>query len=137
MTIETPDYDRELLRTLNVLCVEDVDFARESLTYYLKRRCGRVDMAHNGQAGLEMFRSNAYDVVLTDVLMPVMDGLEMAQQIKAIDKNMPVLVLTAHSDEETRNKALAIGVEGFISKPFFPEKVAEEIHRCMVARKAG
>lgn len=135
MTIETPAYDRELLRTLNVLCVEDVDFSRESLAYYLKRRCARVDLAHNGQAGLEMFQANSYDVVLTDLLMPVMDGLEMAQRIKALDPNMPVIVLTAHSDDETRRKAAELGVDSFIAKPFFPEKVAEEIYRCAAAKK--
>ncbi len=136
MTITAPNYDREHLRTLNVLCVEDIDFSRESLAYYLQRRCKQVDLAANGKAGLELFRANAYDVVLTDVQMPVMNGLELAREIKALSPGTPVIILTAHSDEETRGQAAEIGVNGYITKPFFPEQVAEEIYRCTTGATA-
>jgi len=133
MTITAPNYDREHLLTLSVLCVEDIDFSRESLAYYLQRRCKRVDLAANGKIGLEMFRANSYDVVLTDVQMPVMNGMELAQEIKALSPSTPVIIITAHSDEETRSQAAKIGVDSYITKPFFPEQVAEEIYRCTAA----
>lgn len=136
MTITTPDLDREFLRTVNVLYVEDVDFSRESLAYYLQRRCNRVDIAGDGKTGLEMFSNNQYDVVLTDVRMPVMDGLEMLQHIKSAKKDVPVIVITALSDEETRTRAMAMGADSFITKPFFPENIAEEIYKCTRRNRA-
>lgn len=129
MTITTPNFDREFLRTLNVLYVEDIDFSRESLAYYLQRRCNRVDIASDGKKGLEMFGQNDYDVVLTDIRMPVMDGLEMLQHIKSARKDVPVIVLTALSDEETLRRAKEMGADSVITKPFFPENIAEEIYK--------
>lgn len=130
MTITPPKFDREFLRTLDVLYVEDIDYSRESLAYYLQRRCKRIDIAPDGKKGLELFERNHYDVVLTDVRMPVMDGLEMLKLIKASKKDVPVIVITALSDEETLQRAMEIGADGFITKPFFPERITEEIYKC-------
>lgn len=130
-------YLREFLSTLTVLYVEDSDFSRESLAYYLSRRCKKVDMAQDGQMGLDMFKSNRYDVVLTDVKMPVMDGFEMARRIKALNKNIPIIVITAHNEPETVETANAAGVDSLIFKPFLPEKVTEEIYRCTTAKEVA
>lgn len=127
------NYDRELLGTLNVLYVEDADFAREALAYYLKRRCKTVDVASNGKIGLEMFQTHRYDVVLTDIRMPVMDGLEMARSIKSIDKDVPVIVITAHAEIANTTLAEEIGVNDFIRKPVYPERVTEAICKCVQA----
>lgn len=123
--------DYPFLRTLKVLFVEDGDLAREALAYYLKRRFKAVDVAGNGRDGLEMFKANHYDVVLTDIVMPVMDGLDMARQIKAIDADMPIIILTAHSDAHHALLAKEIGVASIINKPVYPELVVEEIFRCV------
>lgn len=135
MSNAIPDIDRALFATLNVLYVEDADFTREALAYYLKRRFNRVDVAGNGQKGLAMFQAKQYDVVLTDVMMPLMDGLEMTRQIKALNPAVPVIVISAHSDQETRQRAAEAGVDEFLVKPFYPEKVCETINKFVTAQR--
>ena len=123
--------DYPFLGTLKVLFVEDGDLAREALAYYLRRRFKAVDVAGNGRDGLAMFKANHYDVVLTDIIMPVMDGLDMSRQIKAIDAKVPILILTAHSDAHHVSLAKEIGVASLIKKPVYPELVVEEIFKCL------
>lgn len=129
------EIDRALFATLNVLYVEDADFTREALAYYLKRRFNRVDVAGNGKKGLDMFQANKYDVVLTDVMMPVMDGLEMTRQIKALNPAVPVIVISAHSDQDTKQRAAEAGVDEFLVKPFYPEKVCEVVNKHVAAQR--
>jgi CheY-like chemotaxis protein len=129
------EIDRALFATLNILYVEDADFTREALAYYLKRRFNQVDVAGNGKKGLEMFQANPYDVVLTDVMMPVMDGLEMTRQIKALNPAVPVIVISAHSDQDTKQRAAEAGVDEFLVKPFYPEKVCEVVNKYVTAQR--
>jgi len=133
MSNATPDIDRALFATLNVLYVEDADFTREALAYYLKRRFNQVDVAGNGRRGLELFQANKYDVVLTDVMMPLMGGLEMTRQIKVLNPAVPVIVISAYSDQDTQQRAAEAGVDEFLVKPFYPEKVCETINKCVTA----
>lgn len=135
MSNATPEIERELFANLSLLYVEDADFTREALGYYLKRRFQRVDITGDGQKGLTLFRANRYDVVLTDVMMPVMDGLEMARQIKALNPAVPVIVISAYSDQESRQRATEAGVDEFLVKPFYPEKVCEAIFQCVTAKR--
>lgn len=135
MNNSAAEIDRALFATLNILYVEDADFTREALAYYLKRRFNRVDVAGNGKKGLEMFQANPYDVVLTDVMMPVMDGLEMTRQIKALNPAVPVIVISAYSDEEIRKRAAEAGVDEFLVKPFYPEKVCEIVNKYVTAQR--
>jgi len=133
MSNATPDIEQALFATLNLLYVEDADFTREALAYYLKRRFKRVDVAGNGQKGLDLFQANQYDVVLTDIMMPVMDGLEMARQIKALNPAIPVIVISAYSDQESRKNAAEAGADEFLAKPFYPEDVCESVYKCVMA----
>jgi CheY-like chemotaxis protein len=135
MSDVTPDIERALFATLNLLYVEDADFTREALAYYLKRRFKRVDVAGDGQEGLARFQANPYDVVLTDVMMPVMDGLEMTRQIKALNPVIPVIVISAYSDQGSRQRATEAGVDEFLVKPFYPEKVCESIYKIITAKR--
>lgn len=129
------DIDLSLLVTKNILYVEDADFARESLAYYLKRYLNRVDVAGDGKKGLDLFHNNAYDLVLTDISMPVMDGLEMTRQIRATHADLPVIVITAFSDDENRQAAVTAGATEFLSKPLFPEHVRDAIYHCLNKRR--
>jgi len=129
------EIDLALLATLRLLYVEDADFARESLAYYLKRYFGKVDVAGDGKKGLALFQAHPYDLVLTDISMPVMDGLEMTRQIKAIKPDMPVIVISAHSEEAMRQDAAAAGVADFLIKPLFPEQVKAAIYHCIMKHR--
>lgn len=111
------EIDPELLRQLTVLCVEDDNDAREHLVSLLGRRVAKVLAADNGEAGLAQFREHRPDVVVTDVQMPLMDGLAMAAAIKTIDRHTPVIVTTAFNDQDYLLKAIELGLDGYVIKP--------------------
>lgn len=87
------------LGTLIVLYVEDEDTVREIIGRSLRRACKEVHLAANGQEGLELFKKHHCDLVVTDIEMPVMNGIEMIRRIKEMDNEKPCVVVTAYKDE--------------------------------------
>lgn len=126
--MNTATIDLEFLKTLNMLYVEDEDEVRLALAHFLRRRFARVDLAANGAEGLEAFgRGGDYDLVVTDIKMPVMDGLRMATEIKAIDAGIPIIVITAYSDTDFLLKAIEIGIDSYVRKPVDTGRLIETI----------
>lgn len=119
----------EFMKTLVVLYVEDEDEVREALSHYLSRRFAKVDIAKNGLEGLEKFKNNHYDIVITDVKMPVMDGLEMAKLIKEITEDTPVIVVTAFNETDYFMRAIEIGIDRYVKKPVDAENLYEAIYK--------
>jgi putative two-component system response regulator len=123
------DIDTELMKSLVVLYVEDEEDVREALARYLRRRFAKVDTAENGEEGLEKFKQNHYDIVITDVRMPVMDGLEMAKKIKEITEDMPVIVVTAFNETDYFMRAIEIGIDRYVKKPVDTEALFDAIYK--------
>lgn len=134
MNDPAPAIDLEFLRTLSVLYVEDDEEVRTALAKFLRRRFCRVDVAENGALGLEVFHDDNYDVVVTDVKMPVMDGLEMARRIKAQEENVPVIVVTAYNETDYFLRAIDIGVDRYVKKPVDPELLVEAVYKATKIR---
>ena len=110
----------ELLKStkkFTLLYVEDNEDAREATLFILEDIFDNIIVAVDGSDGLNKFKENDIDIVLTDISMPIMDGLEMCQNIKQIDPDQPIIVLTALLDINTLKKAIDIGVDSFINKP--------------------
>jgi diguanylate cyclase (GGDEF)-like protein len=105
------------LRSMHILVVEDDRFAREQLGLLLSRFAARLSTAANGLEGLETYRYERPDIVVTDINMPGLDGLDMAQSIKAMDPNTPVILVTAHSDTRFFLRSIEIGIDGYVVKP--------------------
>ena len=105
------------LKTLTCLYVEDDDFIRESFLLMIKRYFKEVISASNGKEGLELFKKYDPDIVISDIRMPVMDGIEMVKKIKEIDPDTFVILITAFSDTEYLKAAIELGVEAYITKP--------------------
>ena len=82
-----------------------------------------VDTARNGEEGLKDIESQDYDVIFTDIKMPGMDGLEVAERIKARCPWTPVVVITGYGTEENEARAHVLGVNGFVRKPLTPEMI--------------
>lgn len=80
----------------------------------------RIKTANNGQEALEAINKEAFDLIVSDVMMPVMDGLELTRRIKSdpIHKHLPIILLTAKTQEEDRNEALQAGADSYLTKPF-------------------
>lgn len=116
-TSNNEDQDLDYLRTLIVLYVEDEDDIRDQLMLYLKRRCLKVYTAANGKQGLEAFHEHQPDIVITDILMPVMDGLKMSEYIKETRPNIPIIVITAFEEPRYFHRAIELGVHQYVNKP--------------------
>ncbi len=111
------------LSRLHILVVEDDFLAREQMGLMLSRFAGRLTTAVDGAEGLERFKYERPDIVVTDISMPRMDGLDLAEAVKAMDKATPVVLVTAHSDTAFFLRSIAIGVDGYVVKPVEAESL--------------
>lgn len=101
-----------------VLIVEDdADIARLIKLQLVDLDC-TVDISHNGVEGLALFKSHAYAMVMLDVMLPGMDGLDVCKAIRALKSSVPVMMLTAKSTELDRVLGLELGADDYLTKPF-------------------
>jgi two-component system cell cycle response regulator DivK len=102
-----------------ILLVEDNEMNRDMLSRRLQRRGYQVVLALDGQSGVEMTQSQAPDLVLMDMSLPVLDGWEAARRLKAdaTTRHIPVIALTAHAMSSDREKALEAGCDDYDTKP--------------------
>lgn len=102
-----------------ILLVEDNEMNRDMLSRRLERMAFDVVMAEDGQAGVDMAKSEMPDLILMDLDLPIIDGWEAARQIKANPETqgIPIIALTAHSMEEDEQKAREAGCDGYDIKP--------------------
>ncbi len=112
---------------LRVLFVEDEESIRISLKETIGDEFKRFSIAKDGKEGLEKFSNDKYDLVISDISMPKMSGLEMVAEIKKISKNIPIILLTAYSEKEKLLQAIDIGVTKYLIKPIDPEELLETI----------
>ncbi|MCE7060980.1 response regulator [Dyadobacter sp. CY343] len=106
---------------IKVLVVDDNRANIVLVTQLLKRRNLDFEIAVNGQEAYEMFAREKFDMVLMDLRMPVMDGFESTRMIRLLDKQVPVVALTASSFEDEKERAMSTGFSGYLTKPFIPE----------------
>ena len=109
--------DQNYLKKLTVLYVEDDDDTREQFTEFLSRPVGRLITSANGAEGLEAFIKYSPDIVVTDILMPKMDGLTMCYEIRGLAPNVPIIVITAFEQTDYLMRAIDIGVHRYVTKP--------------------
>jgi len=109
--------DQMYLKKLKVLYVEDDSETREQFREFLCRPLGTLITAEDGEEGLELFRIHKPDIVVTDILMPRMDGLTMAHEIRGIDPNVPIVVITAFEQSDYLLRAINIGIDKYVTKP--------------------
>ncbi len=115
----------KILKGLKVLLVED----EEKLATLLKNAIGdsfySFTLAKDGQEGLEKFLSISPDIIITDIMMPRLTGLEMAKEIRKIDENIPIIILSAFSESDKFLDAIDVGVVKYLIKPFDPEELLD------------
>lgn len=114
---------------ITLLYVEDEPDIRESVSEMLKRRVKTLHVATNGQEGYDLYSEHDPDIIITDIKMPVMNGLEMARKIKLINKNTQIIVTSAHSDIEFFIQSIEIGINHYILKPINREKLFETLDK--------
>jgi two-component system, OmpR family, alkaline phosphatase synthesis response regulator PhoP len=109
----------------HILIVDDDEMVRMALVELLKPEGYLLDVAASGKEALEKIEENRYDMMMFDMIMPELDGLELCKKVRARDeyKNIPIVFLTAKSREQDRIKGLEAGANLFLSKPISPEKL--------------
>jgi len=107
----------EILKQVKILFVEDDDMQRNELFTFLKRRVQKVYTASNGEEGYEKYKSIKPDIIITDLRMPRMDGLELVKMVREKDRLIPIIVTTAMNDKETILKSIDVGITNYIVKP--------------------
>lgn len=120
-------------RTLRVLVVDDDMLARMTAAQCVKQQGHEAALAEGGAQAMEMLRSDCYDLVLLDLLMPEMDGLEVLTGIKADPqlRAIPVIMVSGADESESLAKCLKAGAVGNLSKPLDPRLLAEQIAGCL------
>lgn len=115
--------DQEILATATILYVEDNGEIREQLSSFLKRRVHRLLAAADGKEGLELFLQHRPEVVITDIRMPGQDGLTMARTIRENEPETPIIITTAHNDEEYFLRAIELDIDHYVLKPTDPYRL--------------
>ena len=105
------------LSGLRVLCAEDNELNAEIMKRMLEDAGAEIDIAPNGKEALRMFEEKKYDIILMDVQMPVMNGIECTKEIRKADTSIPIFALTANAFAEDTQKVLAAGMNAHIAKP--------------------
>ncbi len=125
---------------VSLLYVEDEETTRDQIQQFLTARVDTVYSARNGVEGLELFRRHHPDLVVTDILMPVMDGLGMAKEIRAADRDIPIIVTTAYSEASYLLDAIEAGIDHYVMKPMELARLVAAIEKSaelIAARKAA
>jgi two-component system response regulator ResD len=110
----------------SILVVEDEDNIAKLLTMYLERDGYRVSVARDGAQGLERFEREHPDLVILDLLLPKMDGLEVCRRIRR-QSFVPLLMLTAKKDETDKIVGLELGADDYMTKPFSPREMVTRV----------
>ena len=113
-----------------VMLVEDEEFILQGIRYIVDWEAISMEvtaMAHNGREALEMFRKEPADIVVTDVEMPLMNGLELLEEIRKISPRTRFLILSGYDEFEYARKALKLDVEEYILKPINEEQLQQAL----------
>jgi DNA-binding response OmpR family regulator len=118
-----------------ILIVEDETRLAEILEDYLKRDGFRTERAKDGQRGLELWRAARPDLILLDVMMPILDGFEVARRVRA-ESSVPIIMLTARADEVDKLVGLGLGADDYVVKPYSPREVVARV-KAVLRRVSG
>jgi len=118
----------------SILYVEDEQNAQKQLSRFLNRFCEKLHIANNGQEALDIYKNNEVALVISDINMPVMDGIELAYNIKKIDEDQAIIFTTAYNDVEFLQQAIKLQVSGYILKPVDLELLEKKIDEVILSK---
>lgn len=120
---------------MKILVVDDEEGARELFQTVLTEEGYSVALAKNGEEALALFKEDSFDLVLTDIKMPIMDGLQLLQEIRKLGSNTDVVMVTAYGEVETYLKAMSLGAAEYINKPIRIKELKRIVHKVLTERK--
>jgi len=124
----------DFLKELTILYVEDEEYVREEIEDMLSIKVSKLITAANGQEALDIFRSQEkiIDIIITDIQMPVMDGLELIQNIRQTNQDIPIIITTAFNEVEYLKQAVDLHVDKYITKPIDIVQLLKVMNRASV-----
>ncbi|MCC9167522.1 response regulator transcription factor [Pontibacter harenae] len=121
---------------MRILVVEDDEMILRTLEFRLKKDGYEVTAARTGKEALEKLKSNTFDLVITDLMLPFVTGMEVLSFAKATFTDLPVIVLSGSDEEGTIMDAFKLGADDFIAKPFSPGELTLRVKRLLVRHTA-
>jgi len=119
----------------HILLVDDEMALRESLTYTLQREGFTVSTAENGQAAIKQFHKHVPDIILLDLMLPEVDGMEVCWRIRAFS-DVPIVMLTAKDQDIDKVRGLEAGADDYVTKPFNTRELVARIRAALRRRSA-
>lgn len=110
-----------------ILVVEDEVSIATLLQYNLEQAGYNVLLAHDGKVGLELAIEKCPDLILLDLMLPTLDGMEVCKELRSLKKNIPIIMLTARDDEFDKVLGLELGADDYMTKPFSPREVVARV----------
>lgn len=120
----------QIFKTKSVLYVEDEKGVRNNIGEILNLYFKDVFLASDGEEGLDLFYLHHIDVLMVDICMPKMDGLSLLKTIRESNKKIPVIVLTAHNEQEYLKRAVELNITRYLSKPFSKSSLVDALLSC-------
>jgi len=124
-----------MTETAVILVVDDEENAREGLSKILSKEGHNVETASNGREAIESIRKTSFDLVITDMRMPQMDGFEVLREIKRLDQNIGVIMITAFGEVESYLEAMNLGAFEYINKPVRVNELKRVIAKVLEERR--
>jgi DNA-binding response OmpR family regulator len=119
---------------MRILLVEDEIHLAQALTEILKKNTYNADAVYDGKSGLEFARSGVYDLIILDIMLPKMTGIEVLRNLRADKNSVPVLMLTAKDEIEDKVAGLDYGADDYMTKPFSTDELLARV-RALLRRK--
>lgn len=120
---------------MNILIVEDETNLADALAHILRDQKWTVDVVHDGASGLRYAESEMYDAIVLDLMLPVMDGTEVARRLRAKNISTPIMMLTARSSIQDKVIGLDCGADDYMTKPFSTEELLARLRA--LTRRTG
>ncbi len=116
-----------------ILCVEDSPATQKFISFTLKYKGYDVVTANDGVEGMEKIANDTYDLIILDIMMPRMNGLEVLKEVKSNPEfsKTPVIMLTSEKGAEDRDYALTLGANTFLNKPFQPPELLSAVEKVL------
>lgn len=118
------------LKNCTILYIEDDDITRDNISQYLKRVCRELLIAKDGKEGFELFEQHKADIIITDIEMPKLDGLEMAKKIRKLSLKTQIIITTGFTSPQYLMEAVNLKLTKYIIKPISLVKLSQALKEC-------
>lgn len=114
-----------------ILVIDDSEPMRKMVDLVLKGAGHEVVLANDGVEGVEKFKAQKFDMIITDINMPNKNGIQLIEEVRKIDSDIPILALTTESEDDMRKKGAEAGADGWIVKPFRPAQFLDIVRQVL------